>query len=460
MSSHALGYPSEASAAVPVAEVLALYPAARESTINNGMRIVTECTGGETATIAVSIDAGSRYEWENENGLAHFVEHMLFKGTVNRSRIQLEKEIEAMGGQLNAYTTRESTVFYAKVAKNDVPKAVEILGDILCNSTFNQNAIDAERETILRELEDVSSNLQEVVMDELHGMAYKNQPIGRSILGTAYDIKNINKAEIEQYVRAHFFGPRMVISGAGAVDHDQIVSLAEKSFSAIPIESDSMVPVVKGSAYFLGSMVRLREDDMPFCHIAYAYETAGWNDPDVFPLLCYQMMVESYTHGSTAAAYSASEQIVDVALNHLAESMTPFNTLYSDTGLFGMYMVTDAMTGYEGPRILCDHFLRPTYDCSPEKLEEAKNKLKMALFSQLDGTTATAEEIGRQVITTGRRMHPLETLQRIDEVDVVAINRVGKRFIYDADPVVAAMGPVFEVQPYEWWRRRSFTHRQ
>ncbi len=424
------------------------------------MRIVTEATGGETATVGVFINAGSRYEWDDENGLAHFVEHMLFKGTTNRTRVQLEKEIEAMGGQLNAYTTRENTVFYAKVHKADVNKAIEILGDILSNSTFSPAAIEAEKETILRELEDIASNPEESIMDELHGMAYKNQPLGRPILGTAFDIKSLNKQHLEQYVRAHFYGPRMVIAGAGAVDHDAIVKLSEKAFAAIPSESDSVVPPVKGTAYFLGSMVRIREDDMPFSHIAYAYETAGWNDPDVFPLLCYQMMLDSYTHGSTASQHSGNDYVSDVAIHHLVESFSPFNTLYSDTGLFGLYMVCDAMTTYEGPRVLAENLLRPTYDCNPEKLEEAKNKLKMALFSQLDGTTATFEDIGRQVLTTGRRMHPLETLQRIEEVDVIAINNVGKRFLYDTDPVVAAKGPIFEIQPYEWWRRRSFTHRQ
>lgn len=424
------------------------------------MRVLTEHSTDQTATVGVFIDAGSRYEWETEHGVAHFVEHMLFKGTKNRTRHDIEYEIESMGGILNAYTTRETTVFYAKVNNKDVPKAILILGDILTNSLFSESFIESERDIILREMESVEANMQEVIMDELHGMAYKDQPLGRTILGTPYSISQLSKSQMEQYIRCHYTGPRIIVACCGNVDHDVVAKSVEKSFSGIPRESTSLIPPRKGTAYFLGSLVSIREDTMPLCHVAYAYETAGWNDPDVFPLLCYQMMLGSYVKGNSTAMYSGNEYIADIAKNDLAESVTPFNTLYSDTGLFGLYMVHDPMTLYEGNRIACENFLRHTYDCSPEKLEEAKNKLKVALLSQLDGSTPTCEEIGRQVITSGRRMHPLETLQRIEEVDVIAINNLGKRFFYDLDPVVAAKGPIHEFQSWEWWRRRSYTHRQ
>ena len=123
------------------------------TTLPNQLRVASESTGGETATVGVWIDTGSRYETDANNGVAHFLEHMAFKGTSKRSQLQLEMEVENMGAQLNAYTSREQTVYYAKVLKKDVPKAVELLSDILTNSTFSEAAIERERDVILREMQ-------------------------------------------------------------------------------------------------------------------------------------------------------------------------------------------------------------------------------------------------------------------------------------------------------------------
>ena len=131
------------------------------STLPNQLRIASESTGGETATVGMWIDTGSRYETDANNGVAHFLEHLAFKGTSKRSQLQLETEIENMGGHLNAYTSREQTVYYAKVLKKDVPQATELLSDILTNSTFSQAAVERERDVILREMEEVESITEE-----------------------------------------------------------------------------------------------------------------------------------------------------------------------------------------------------------------------------------------------------------------------------------------------------------
>ena len=127
-------------------------PATETSTLSNGLRVASQSGHGETATVGVWIDAGSRYETERNNGVAHFLEHMAFKGTHKRTRMQMEEAIENMGGHLNAYTSREQTVYYAQVFKDDVPQAMDILSDILLNSKFDEDAIVSERDVILREL--------------------------------------------------------------------------------------------------------------------------------------------------------------------------------------------------------------------------------------------------------------------------------------------------------------------
>lgn len=157
--------------------------------LDNGLRVASEDSGAPTATVGLWIDAGSRYENEKNNGVAHFLEHMAFKGTDKRSQTDLELEIENLGAHLNAYTSREQTVFYAKCLKGDVPKALEILADIIQNSKLGEAEIERERGVILREMQEVETNLQEVVFDHLHSIAYQGTPLGRTILGPTENIK-------------------------------------------------------------------------------------------------------------------------------------------------------------------------------------------------------------------------------------------------------------------------------
>merc|ERR1711990_986329 len=205
---------------VPQLRALGARAASTEvSTLSNGLRVASENTGGETATVGVWIDAGSSFETDADNGSAHFLEHMAFKGTTKRSQAELEKEIENIGGHLNAYTSREQTVYYAKVFEKDVPQAVDILSDILQNSQLDKGAIERERGVIMREMEEVMSNKEEVIFDELHATAYQGNSLGRTILGPEANIMSIQQDDLQKYIQTHYTAPRMVVAGAGAIQH-------------------------------------------------------------------------------------------------------------------------------------------------------------------------------------------------------------------------------------------------
>ena len=171
-------------------------PATEVSTLDNGLRVASEGGHGETATVGVWIDAGSRYENANNNGAAHFLEHMAFKGTSKRTQKQLEVEIENIGGHLNAYTSREQTVYYANVFKQDIPQAMDILSDILQNSLLDEGAITRERDVILREMQEVEKQTEEVIFDRLHETAFQGTGLGRTILGPEENIRNLQKRYI------------------------------------------------------------------------------------------------------------------------------------------------------------------------------------------------------------------------------------------------------------------------
>eukprot|EP00268_Persea_americana_P022214 TRINITY_DN22098_c0_g1_i2.p1 TRINITY_DN22098_c0_g1~~TRINITY_DN22098_c0_g1_i2.p1 ORF type:complete len:344 (-),score=56.99 TRINITY_DN22098_c0_g1_i2:915-1946(-) len=275
-----------------------LFPRPRISTLPNGLRVITESSPTSaihTATIGVWIDAGSRFETAHTNGTAHFLEHMIFKGTHRRTTRALEEEIENMGARLNAYTSREQTAYYANVLHDDVPNAIDILADILQNSRFTESAIRRERGVILREMEEVQGQTEEVIFDHLHLAAFRDNPLGNTILGPSENIRTISKADLYQYISTHYTGPRMVVSAAGAVKHHDVVNLVSRLFKRIPIHQTTSAQLVDDNpATFTGSEVRVVNNDLPVAHFAIAFKGAGWADPNSIPLMVLQSLMGSW----------------------------------------------------------------------------------------------------------------------------------------------------------------------
>lgn len=434
-------------------------PATEVATLPNGLRVASEGGHGDTATIGVFIDAGSRYETAANNGTAHFLEHMIFKGTKNRGQTELELEFENMGGHLNAYTSREFTVYQAKVFKNDVPKAVEILADIVQNSKLDDAAIDLERRVILREMEEVNSQQEEVIFDQLHDVAFPDSGLGRTILGPTENILKITRDDLESYIKTHYSGPRVVVAGAGAVDHEQLVSLADTHLGSLPKEAPANTTVPDDRAIFRGADIRTRDDTMPLAHVALSVEGAEWTSPYAFPLMVMQTMLGSWDRTVGAGGNMSSRLCQNVGQKDLAHSLTAFNTCYKDTGLFGVYAIAE-------PHKLND-LMYHTLHCmvsmchhtSEEDVARARTQLKSQLLMQLDGSSAVCDEIGRQMIIYGRRLTPAELFARIDAVDATAVKGAAELFINDRDVAVSAIGPIHELPDYNWLRRRTHWHR-
>jgi predicted Zn-dependent peptidase len=220
--------------------------------LSNGMRVATESVPfAGSATVGVWIDAGSRFETDATNGAAHFLEHMAFKGTARRSQHDLEVEIEDMGAQLNAYTSREQTCFFAKVLGADVARAVDILADQIQHSTLDPAAVERERSTILREMNEIEGMPEEMVFDHLHATAFQHSPLGRNILGPAENVKALTRDALADYVTTNYRADRMVLVGTGAVEHGELVKAAEAAFAKLPTggpSAEDMVNAVSGAA--------------------------------------------------------------------------------------------------------------------------------------------------------------------------------------------------------------------
>eukprot|EP01059_Diplonema_ambulator_P030289 TRINITY_DN5125_c0_g1_i2.p1 TRINITY_DN5125_c0_g1~~TRINITY_DN5125_c0_g1_i2.p1 ORF type:complete len:313 (+),score=67.66 TRINITY_DN5125_c0_g1_i2:42-980(+) len=253
---------------------------AEVSVLPNGFRVMTKDTGFETATVGVWIDAGSRFEtWEN-NGVAHFLEHMTFKGTKTRSKNELDCFFELTGGILNAYTTREQTVYFCDGMKSNIGPAFERITDILRNSRLREPDLEAERYTIFKEKEDVEMNIDEVMMDHVHLTCFPNDGLGMTILGLEENIAtNINIPMIQDYIKNHYTAKRMCMIACGGVDHSDMVALAEKYWGDLPSypEKPSL------NAQFVGGD-HIVEYDLPSPNLTIAWGVCGQSHHDMVTL--------------------------------------------------------------------------------------------------------------------------------------------------------------------------------
>jgi processing peptidase subunit beta len=424
------------------------------STLANGMTVASEQSAAETATIGVFIDAGSRYETDESNGAAHFLEHMAFKGTTTRSRHQLEVEIENMGGHLNAYTSREMTVYYAKVFKQDVPKAVEILSDILKNSELQNHNIEQERDVILREMQEVMSNDEEVIFDYLHATAYQGTSMARTILGPADNVRKLERHHLVNYIESNYVASRMALVGAGAVNQQQLEELGNQHFGDLAKEGKG-TSLRDQDVYFTGGTVNHRDDDLPLAHVAIAFEGLPWKHPDSFALMVMQSILGCWNRSSIMGANVASPMCQYLAENDLAHSVMSFNTTYTDTGLFGVYAVCEPDKLSDCTWTIQREMLHLCSRVTDEQVARAAAQLKANLLFQ-DGTTAVCEDIGRQLLVYGRRLPLAEVFARIDAVSAEQVKRVATEVIEDREVAAAGKGPTIEFPDYNKLRRGTY----
>jgi len=420
-------------------------PPTRLTTLANGMRVATEDSGAPTATVGLWIDTGSRYETEANNGVAHFLEHMIFKGTKTRSRTGLELEVENMGAHLNAYTSREQTVYYAKCFDRDVDHAVEILADIVQNSLLGRNEIDNERAVILREMEEVEGNLQELVFDHMHAIAFQGTPLAQTILGPTQNIQSITRGDLQSYIRTHYSAPRMVLAGAGGVDHEQLVRLANERFPNLS-PKDNMQDI--DPCGFTGSEVKIPDDRMPLTHLAIAVEGCGWTNPDNIPLMIANTILGNYDR-STGGGLNTGKGLASACTDkNLAHSYQSFNTCYKDTGVWGIYTVCEKNKIKDMVQTVGEEWMRLCDGITDEEVARAKHQLRTNMLLQLDGTTPICEDIGRQMLCYGRRIPFSELDYRINAVDTDIMKKVCSKYLQNVQPVQVGVGSIDYMMDY------------
>ncbi|TNN40232.1 Cytochrome b-c1 complex subunit 1, mitochondrial [Liparis tanakae] len=281
-------------ASVSYAQSLAGAPETHLTTLDNGLRVASEDTGHATCTVGLWINAGSRYESEKNNGAGFFLEHMAFKGTKNHTQTALEQQVESMGAHLSAYTSREHTAYYMKTLAKDLPKAVELLSEVVQSCSLSEAEIEQQRGVVLRELEEIEGNSQEVCLDLLHATAFQGTPLGQSQHFVCNSSRTLSRQDLVDYINSHYKAPRMVLSAAGGVDHEELVGLAKAHFSGVSFEYEGDAVPVLSPCRFTGSDIRMRDDALPLAHVAIAVEGASAASPDIVPLMVANTIIGSY----------------------------------------------------------------------------------------------------------------------------------------------------------------------
>lgn len=394
----------------------------------SGLRIVSESRRTvETVAIGVWVDVGARFETDAQNGLTHCLEHMLFKGTTTRSARDIAFEIESVGGHMNAYTSRDNTTYYARVLKEDMPLAVDLLGDLVINSVCDAQELEREKDVILQEIGQTVDTPDDIVFDHLQSVAFKDQPIGRTILGDAETVRGFNRDGLMSFLGTHYLASNIIVSAVGNLDHNQLVEIVAEKFGDLSVgERDMPEP-----ARYVGG-VRLEQRELEQLHITLGWPGVSFHDDKYYAHQIY----------STILGGGMSSRLFQEVREHrgLAYSVYSFSSSHAETGLFGIYAGTS-------PNLLAD--MVPVIKGEMEALADgpteqefhiARAQLKAGLLMALEATTSRMEQLGRQLLLFGRVIPVQEMIDNVDDVTPNNVAAVAADIATIEQPSVATVG--------------------
>ncbi|MFP7570312.1 M16 family metallopeptidase [Marivita sp. S2033] len=402
------------------------------TTLANGFRIVTEQMPGlESAAIGIWVTAGGRHERAEQNGIAHFLEHMAFKGTETRTALQIAEAIEDVGGYINAYTSREVTAYYARVLRNDVGLALDVIADILRNPVFDPKEIEVERHVILQEIGQAADTPDDVIFDWLQESAYPGQALGRTILGETERVSAFSENDLTTFVSEHYGPDQLILSAAGAVDHDAIVAQAEKLFGDLA----SRPSLIADGAQFQGGESR-RVKELEQAHLALAFESPGYRDPAFYAAQVY----------STALGGGMSSRLFQEIREKRGLCYTIFaqTGAYSDTGMTTIYAGTSAAEIRDLTHLTIDEMKRAAEDMSPAEVARARAQMKAGLLMGLESPSSRTERLARMIQIWGEVPSLEDTISRIDSVTTGDVRAFAEDLVQKAPVALALYGPVDE----------------
>ncbi|SMC90991.1 Predicted Zn-dependent peptidase [Rhizobium sp. RU36D] len=403
----------------------------------SGLTVVTETMPHlESVALGTWIKSGARNETETEHGIAHLLEHMAFKGTRKRTARQIAEEIENVGGELNAATSTETTSYYARVLKDHVPLAVDILADILTESEFDEEELSREKHVILQEIGAANDTPDDVVFDTFSELAYQNQTLGRPILGTPDTVNSFSSDEIRAYLSRNYTADRMFVVAAGAVDHDSFVRQVEERFSSIAAKPD-VAPVIEAARYTGGE--RRESRDLMDAQVLLGFEGRAYHVRDFY---CSQILANILGGGMSSRLFQEVREH-----RGLCYSVYAFHWGFSDTGIFGIHAATGGENLPELVPVILDELRKVADHVDQQEIERSRAQIRAQLLMGQESPAARAGQIARQMMLYGRPIPNDELMERLSGITTQRLTDLAGRLFFDTAPTLSAIGPLEQLAP-------------
>ncbi|TNE41237.1 MAG: insulinase family protein [Alphaproteobacteria bacterium] len=413
------------------------------SKLANGLTVATDPMPGlQTAALGVWVQAGARCEAPHHLGVSHFLEHMAFKGTTTRSAREVVECIENVGGYLNAYTSREQTAYYARVLKDDLPLAVDVLSDILQNATFEEQEIARERSVITQEIGQCIDSPEEYIFDVLQESAFPDQPMGRPILGTVETVGNMTRAHLTDYIADRYGPSTMYLMGAGAVDHAALCEWGEVSFSKLTEPRQTAAPQ---AAKWQGQPF-LETRPLEQAHLCVGLPGASVHDADFFTA---QIFSEILGGSMSSRLFQEVRE-----KRGLCYSIYTYNTSYEDCGLFSIYAGTGGESLVEIVPVIVGEIEKMTNEIGHEELARACAQGKAGILMGLENPQSRCEWMAKHLPRFGRVQSADELVAQIEAVTIDDLKGFATRLMETERPVLTAIGPIETLESYSQFAAR------
>jgi predicted Zn-dependent peptidase len=407
------------------------------SELANGLTVVSHAMPEvETVSLGIWIGAGSRSESRGEHGIAHFLEHMAFKGTARRSARDIVEEIEAVGGDLNAATSVDSTAYYARVMRDDMPLALDILSDIILAPQFDMTELERERDVILQEIAAALDSPEDIAYDFISEAAFPDQAVGRPILGTVESVGGFGRDHLGSYLSTHYHAPNMVLAAAGAVDHAALATEAERWLSGL----DKVASPRPEAAVYAGGV---RRSGKPFeqTHLMLAFEAPPYRHEEYFTA---QILAGALGGGMSSRLFQEVRE-----RRGLCYSVYAFSTGLSDSGMLVVHAAGSPEKADDLFDVIHNELARAAdKGFNDAEIARVKAQLKMGLLAGLESSSARAEQIARQMLVHGRVLPTQEIVEEIERVEAADLQSLVEQLLIS--PLsLATVGPILNLARFD-----------
>jgi predicted Zn-dependent peptidase len=412
------------------------------SRLSNGLIVATDPMPElESASIGVWANCGGRNEPRPLMGISHMLEHMAFKGTRRRTARQIACEIEAVGGSLNAFTGREQTAYQARVLKDDVPLALDLLADILIEPAFAPDELERERGVVLQEIGEARDTPDDIVFDHLQEIAFPAQPMGWPILGDEKSVSAIGREDLIGYLGGHYRAGSMTVAAAGAVEHEKILAIAEEKFAALPVGE---IPPTATASYRGGD--KRTRSGLEQAHVAIAFPAVAANDPDYFAA---QVYASALGGGSSSRLFQEARE-----KRGLCYTISAFLQCARDYGLLVVYTgVGDGGAG-EISAVVAGEMAALAEAASAEETARARAQLKANLLMGMEHSSTRIDIAASHLFYHGRAVPAAEMVEKLEAVSADDVRRFGTRVMNTTAPAFAAVGKTKRLESYKAFSQR------